>query len=76
MVIEPMTEVFFLEHKWMPQAGVIPSMCYVDLEVYKVPLFIKILFKLSPQLEAHLQKETEYSIDLSSTKWFIYCIIS
>ena len=51
-------------------------MCYVDLEVYKVPLFIKILFKLSPQLEAHLQKETEYSIDLSSTKWFIYCIIS
>lgn len=76
VVIEPMSEVSFFEHKWVPQSGVIPAICYVDLEVYKVSLFIKILFKLSLQLEAHLQQETEYSTDLSSTKWFIYCIIS
>ena len=43
VVIEPMSEVSFFEHKWMPQSGVIPAMCYVDLEVYKVSLFIKIL---------------------------------
>lgn len=43
VVIEPMSEVSFFEHKWMPQSGVIPAMCYVDLEVYKVSLFIKTL---------------------------------